>query len=247
MKNLRKNFERFCLRNRSKGIPNLMLYICIGNAVVYLLSVFAQNNFLYYLLCFDRSLILKGQVWRLITYPLTMNAGMGGGMSILLVAISLFCYYSLGMVIERSWGTLKFNLFYLSGVVMMDIFCMFFPNCRADVYYLNMSLFLAYSTMFPDATFLFMMIIPVKAWIFALFDLAMVVLGMIQSSFPYNLFPLIALANYFLFFGSDVLNLFPIRFQMKLRKLFRIKPKQPKVIQFHVSQKPQEQIGRAHV
>ena len=43
MKNLRRIFERFCLRNRNKGIRNLMLYICIGNAVVYLLSMFAQN------------------------------------------------------------------------------------------------------------------------------------------------------------------------------------------------------------
>lgn len=240
MKNLRRKFERFCLRNRNKGIPNLMLYICIGNAAVYLMSMFAQNNFLYYMLCFDRNLILKGQIWRLVTYPLTMNAGMGGGMSILLVAISLFCYYSLGMVIERSWGTLKFNLFYLSGVVMMDIFCMSFPNCRADVYYLNLSLLLAYSTMFPDNTFLFMMIIPIKAWMLALFDLALVLLGMVQSRFPYSLFPLIALANYFLFFGADVLNLFPRGFQQKLRQLFRGKSKQPKVISFHSGQKPQE-------
>lgn len=240
MKNLRRKFERFCLRNRNKGIPNLMLYICIGNAAVYLMSMFAQNNFLYYMLCFDRTRILQGQVWRLVTYPLTMNAGMGGGMSILLVAISLFCYYSLGMVIERSWGTLKFNLFYLSGVVMMDIFCMFFPNCRADVYYLNLSLLLAYSTMFPDNTFLFMMIIPIKAWMLALFDLALVLLGMVQSRFPYSLFPLIALANYFLFFGADVLNLFPRGFQQKLRQLFRGKSKQPKVIPFHSGQKPQE-------
>ena len=240
MKNLRRKFERFCLRNRNKGIPNLMLYICIGNAAVYLMSMFAQNNFLYYMLCFDRILILQGQVWRLVTYPLTMNAGMGGGMSILLVAISLFCYYSLGMVIERSWGTLKFNLFYLSGVVMMDIFCMFFPNCRADVYYLNLSLLLAYSTMFPDNTFLFMMIIPIKAWMLALFGLALVLLGMVQSRFPYSLFPLIALANYFLFFGADVLNLFPRGFQQKLYHLFRRKPKQPKVIPFQSGQKPQE-------
>ena len=240
MKNLRRKFERFCLRNRNKGIPNLMLYICIGNAAVYLMSMFAQNNFLYYMLCFDRTRILQGQVWRLVTYPLTMNAGMGGGMSILLVAISLFCYYSLGMVIERSWGTLKFNLFYLSGVVMMDIFCMFFPNCRADVYYLNLSLLLAYSTMFPDNTFLFMMIIPIKAWMLALFDLALVLLGMVQSRFPYSLFPLIALANYFLFFGADVLNLFPRGFQQKLYHLFRRKPKQPKVIPFQSGQKPQE-------
>ncbi len=242
MNKLRRSFERFCLRNQNKGIRNLMLYICSGNAVVYLLSIISQNNFLYYLLCFDRTLILRGQVWRLFTYPLTMQAGMGGGLNILLVAIMLLCYYSLGMVIERRWGTLKFNLFYLSGVVMMDIFCMFFPNCRADVSYLNLSLFLSYATMFPDATFLLYMIIPIKAWIFALIDLVLVLVGVLHNSFPTNFFPLIALANYFLFFGSDVLNLIPMKWRFKLRKLFRGKKTSagPKVIHFHVSQQPEQ-------
>ena len=243
MKNFRRSFERFCLRNQNKGIKNLMLYICGGNAVVYLLSIIAQNYSLYYMLCFDRTLILRGQIWRLFTYPLTMQAGIGGGLNILLVALVLFCYYSLGTVIERRWGTLKFNLFYLSGVVMMDIFCMFFPNCRASVSYLNMSLFLSYATMFPDATFLLYMIIPIKAWLFALIDLVLVAIGIFQNPFPTNFFPIIALANYFLFFGSDVLNLLPMKWRLKLRKLFHTKSSTggPKVIHFKVSSQPKQE------
>ena len=72
MKNWRRNFERFCYRNRGKGIPNLMLYIVLGNAVVYLISAMAGNYTLYYLLRFNRTAILQGQIWRLITYPLTL-------------------------------------------------------------------------------------------------------------------------------------------------------------------------------
>ena len=33
MKELRKRFDRFCLKNRNKGIPNLMMVIGIGNVV----------------------------------------------------------------------------------------------------------------------------------------------------------------------------------------------------------------------
>ena len=87
MKNLRSRFERFCFRNRNKGIPNLMLYISLGTGLVYLMSQMAGNSTLYYLLCFDRAAILQGQVWRLITYPLTYSAG-----NILLTLISLLCY-----------------------------------------------------------------------------------------------------------------------------------------------------------
>lgn len=243
MKNLRKSFERFCYKNRNKGIPNLMMYICIGNAVVYLLSMFDQSYTLYSLLRFHKGAILSGQIWRLITYPLTMSAGMGSGLGIILVAISLFCFYSLGAVIERNWGTLKFNLFYLSGIVMMDVYCMIFGG-TADVTYLNLSLILAYSTMYPDARFLIFYVIPVKAWVLALIDLAFVAINLFTDPFPYNFFSIVSLANYFLFFGADVLNLFPLSFRVWLRKVFHLKPRSnPKIIQFHVkpsSQQPKQ-------
>ena len=177
MKDLRRRFERFCFRNRDKGIPNLMLFISLGTALVNLMSLITDSNILYYWLYFDRELILQGQVWRLISYPLTYDAG-----NLLLTAISLLCYYSLGRAMENVWGTLRFNLFYLSGVVLMDVYSMIF-GCQADVYYLNLSLFLSYATMYPDSQFLLFFIIPIKAWTFALLDL-IIVIGLDHLSVP---------------------------------------------------------------
>lgn len=222
MKDLRKQFELFCMKNRNKGIPNLMLYISLGTAVVYVMSRIFGSTYLYSLLYFDRSLILHGQIWRLFTYPLTYYNS-----NLLLTAITLLCYYSLGRAMENIWGTLRFNLFYLTGVVMMDVYCLLFGG-QASVYYLNMSLFLSYATLYPDAHFLLFFIIPIKAWIFALFDLVIVLLGLFTSPFPYNLFPVISLANYFLFFGKDVLNVIPMSWRANARRLFRKKPKSQK-------------------
>ena len=225
MKQLRRKFELFCYRNRNKGIPNLMLYVVLGTAVVYFMSQIVNNYYLYYLLCFDRERILQGEIWRLVTYCLTYNSG-----NLLLTAISLFCYYSLGRAMENIWGTLKFNLFYFCGIFMMDIYCMIFGG-TASVVYLNLSLFLSYATLYPDAHFLLFYIIPVKAWIFALFDLITVLIGLFTYPFPYNLFSVISLANYFLFFGKDVLNVIPMSWRANARRLFR-KPKKAKVIPF---------------
>ena len=138
---------------------------------------------------------------------------------------------------ENVWGTLKFNLFYLTGLILMDVYCLIFGG-RADVTYLNLSLFLGYATMYPNAHFLLFFIIPVKAWIFALFDLAIVLLDLFTLSFPYNLFSLISLANYFLFFGKDVLNVIPLSWRINFRRMVRSNKaptsvKQPKVIPFH--------------
>ena len=215
MKNLRNRFDRFCFTHRDKGISNLMLYIALGNALVYLMSMIDRTNTLYYILCFDREAILQGQVWRLLTYALTFDSG-----NILYTAIALICYYSLGRAIENAWGTFRFNLFYLTGILMMDIYCMIFGG-YATAGYLNLSLFLAYATMYPDAQFLLMFIIPVKAWIFALLDLALVVIGLLGNPFPYNLFSVISLSNYFLFFGKDVLNVIPVSWRMNARRLFK--------------------------
>ena len=225
MKNLRRNFERFCYQHRSKGIPNLMLYISIGAALVYIMSMVDKSNTLYNALCFDRALILQGQVWRLFTYVFTYNAG-----NVLFMFISLLCYFTLGRAMENIWGTFRFNLFYFTGVVLMDIFCMIFGGFRADVYYLNMSLFLGYATLYPDAGFLLFYIIPVKAWIFALLDLVLTLVEVIQLTaaglFPYNLFPLIAIANYFLFFGKDVVNVIPLTWRLNARRVFKKKTSQ---------------------
>ena len=159
LKKIRRSFELFCMKNRNKGIPNLMLYVCVGNAIVYLMSQVVGSTSLYSLLLFSRTAILRGQVWRLITWPLTMYRS-----NILLMAVALLCYYSLGRVIEQLWGTCKFNLFYLSGIVMMDIYCLIFGG-TARVTYLRLSLFLGYASMFPDSHCLRVFIIPIRACI----------------------------------------------------------------------------------
>ena len=188
-----------------------MLYISLGSALVYLFTQVDPSNLLYSWLCFDREAILSGQVWRLFTYPLCYSAG-----TVFWTALGLICYYSLGQAIENLWGTFRFNLFYLTGVVLMDIFCMIFGG-YADSYYLNLSLFLAYATLYPDTQFYILFVVPVKAWILAVIDLALILVGLFDI-FPYNLFPLIALGNYFLFFGKDVVNLFPISWRVNAKR-----------------------------
>ena len=59
-------------------------------------------------------------------------------------------------------------------------------------------------------------------------------LDLFTLPFPYSLFSVISLANYFLFFGKDVLNVVPMSWRVNARRLFRKAPtqKKAKVIQF---------------
>ncbi len=250
---MRKRFERFCLRNRDKGIPNLMLYIVFANGIVALMSYLGFSE-IYDMLFFRRDMILQGQVWRLITWPLTITSGTASG--IFLDLILLYCYYSLARAIENVWGTLRFNLFYFSGILLMDIFAMTLGGLPlikeyAGIYivdgvinqgwalyalnmptYLNLALLIGYATLYRDAQFLIFFVIPIRAWLLALFYLAVLGVQIIQLSvpvmyFPHNLFPLVALANYFLFFGKDVLDLLPDSWRVRRKPKKQYAPQQP--------------------
>ncbi len=225
MKDLRRRFERFCLKNRNRGIPNLMLYIAIGNLIVYVLSVIDPSNVVYRYLCFSRSSILHGQVWRLVTYIFTYLLDTSGW-SFFLAAVSLFCYYQFGKILESYWGVFRFNLYYLAGVVLTDLAAIVLGS-GADATALNLSLFLAVATIAPEARVLLFFVIPIKmkymAWVylgFSVLNVAMYLRLYGLLSFAW-LLPVVPLLNYFLFFGSDIKNIFPNTWRVKPRKNYR--------------------------
>ena len=95
MKKLRNRFERFCYQNRTRGIPNLMLFITLGSALVYVMNLVDPQDTLYWILCFNRSAILQGQVWRLFTFVFTYDVG-----NILLTAVSrMNVFFSLALAL----------------------------------------------------------------------------------------------------------------------------------------------------
>lgn len=198
MNELRRKWNRFLYNNSNKGIPNLMLYISVGTLIVYFFTLIDPSNVLYRFLCFNRSAILHGQVWRLFTYIFIPTSS---GIWLFLL---LFAYYGIGRMVEAVWGTLKFNLFYLCGVVIMDIAGLIMGR-TATTYYLNLSLFLALATMYPDNKVLLMYIIPIKMKYLAWVYLAFTVFDVIQGDF----FSVFALLNYFIFFGRDCRNVLP--------------------------------------
>ena len=166
----------------------------------------------YRFLCFSSSKILQGQVWRLFTYVFTYLLDVSGGY-LLLAVVSLFCYYQFGKMLENYWGTCRFNLYYLTGVLLTDLagLLLGYSVTSTD---LNLSLFLAIATLAPDTRVLLMMFIPVKmkymAWVYLGFTALNVILLLPAGLFSfYWLMPLVPLLNYFLFFGSDIQNLFP--------------------------------------
>ena len=241
MKNFQRDLERFFLRNREKGIPDLMLYIAIGNLIVFVFSLFDPSQLLSRVLEFNREAILSGQVWRLVTYILVPEVGAGllGGF---LTFLLFFFYFRIGRTLEQIMGRLKFDLFYLAGILFMDVFGLLFST-YVSAGDLNFSLLLAFATAYPEGQALLLGIIPIKmkvlAWIYLGLTAWGVVSGLIVHFTPVSyyaelapelialrpslvqcLLPLVPLLNYALFFWRDVPNILPF-----LRRASR--PKRP--------------------
>ena len=144
------------------AVPNLMKYICVLYVVGYLIQMFNPLLYFYYL-DLDAEAILHGHIWRIITFIFYPPST-----SFLWMIVALFVYYSLGMTLERVWGTFKYNFFYFTGVILLvlaAILIYLVTGYSVQLYptYMTFSIFLAYALTFPETTFLLYFIIPIKA------------------------------------------------------------------------------------
>ena len=213
LKNLIRRLERFFQRNRDRGIRNLMIYIAAGNAILYVFSMIDPSHFLENLLCFDRTSILHGQVWRLLTYLIVPTAS-GGIFGALFFMLLLFFYCWIGRLLEESMGVFRFNAFYFTGALLMDVFGLLFGVAvYGDV--LSLSLMIAFATMYPEVRVFLFGILPIKIRYLAWLYLGATVLEMIQFR---SIAPLLPLANYILFFWVDIPNLLPMSWRTRRKK-----------------------------
>ena len=211
MKKLNAAIERFAYNHPRFGIPNLMKFIVLGNALVYLLSVFSSASAVSFL-AFDWAKICQGEVWRLVTF--VFMPGYSSLRDLLWVVLFLYFYYFIGSILEREWGTPKFTLYYLSGVVLTVIAGALAALLSGyNIYisgagYVNLSMFFAFAALYPDLQVLFFFLIPVKVKWLALLDGAFFALNIVTSLLSHNLagwlMPIIALLNFVVFFWTEI-------------------------------------------
>ena len=205
MKKLNKRIDMFCYRHPRFGVPNLMLYIVIISLAVWLLSIMDPSKTLMSFFVFSPERILKGEVWRLVSFifvPQSLSFW---------ELLFFYFYYWIGNVLEKEWGTPRFNIFLISGVLLTAVygFIIYFitkQSIAVTTYFIYLSMFFSFATLFPDVQVLFMFIIPIRVKWLAYLDAAFFLLSMLTQSFPFNLLPLVAVLNYLVFFGDDLFS-----------------------------------------
>ena len=210
---LRRKLEKY-------AIPNLTLYLIICYGIGYLMQYLVPAGYQYLML--DPFLVLKGQVWRLVTWILIPP----DSSNIFFVLITLYLYYSLGGLLERIWGTYKYNVYLFSGLLFTILGA--FVLCGYSVlmgaqptmytglylfiygsavyfgqfstYYINMSIFLACAASIPDVQVLLMFIFPIKVkWLGIVYGIILLV-NCIQGGIATWIVVIFSLLNFLVFF-----------------------------------------------
>ncbi len=195
----------------------------ISNLIVFLIGAYVigfaiglMNPGLLGYLSLSPYHILHGQVWRLITWILMPTES-----NILFLLIMALFYYQLGTVLERTWGTFRFNVYIFGGMLftVLGAFILYF--IYAAVYgwtamgnlslilsygfstnYINMSIFLAFATMYPDMEVLLMFILPIKMKWMAYVYAIITVFNLIMADWAGRVAIIMSLMNFLIFFFS---------------------------------------------
>ena len=225
MRAFMKKIDRFVAEHPNFGISRLILYVIIGNAVVWLFCKMDTTSALAYELAFNPAAFCRGHIWQLLTYVLVPDAS-----GPIVLVIELYFYYFIGTSLEREWGTAYFTIYYLMGVILTAVYALIaywltgITNLYITATYIHFSMFLAFATLWPEQRVLFMYFIPIKVKWLGIADavfMALEVIGsLISGDFVLAFLPIIAVLNYLLFCGDWLLEFVsPGRAQQKAKTI----------------------------
>ncbi|MDD6428012.1 MAG: hypothetical protein PUF90_00860 [Lachnospiraceae bacterium] len=151
------------------AIPHLMNWFIGGYVIGYILEAF--GNGLTDLMTLEPYYILHGQIWRIITWVMIPPA-----QNIFFAIIMIIFYWQLGRALEQVWGTFRFNVYMLGGLLITVIaaFILYLSawgitgnqmisiGAYFSTDYINLSIFLAFALTFPEERILLYFFIPVK-------------------------------------------------------------------------------------
>lgn len=223
--------SKFEKRFGKYAISNLSLILILCYVVGYVIELVNADFLLY--LTLNPYAILHGQIWRIFTWIIIPPSSLDP-----FTIIMLLFYYNIGTSLERTWGTYRYNVYLLSGMLFTVLGSFvwlaieYFAGGPAmnptiaslyfSTYYINMSIFLAFAATFPEVQVLLMFIIPVKVkWMGILYGLVLVYDFLFAGSLVTRIAIASSLLSFVIFFFTSRSHIHMSPKQMKRRAEFK--------------------------
>ena len=152
------------------AIPNLTVYLLVGYVIGFGIVNLMRDMVGY--LTLEPALILRGQIWRLISWVLIPPTD-----NLISLVFLVLLYYSLGTALERTWGSFRYNVYIFSGLLftvlaVFGLYVFYYFRYGVEVplsavgligtNYITMSIFLAFAVIYPDMEVMLYFILPIK-------------------------------------------------------------------------------------
>ena len=201
---LERKFGRF-------AIPNLTVYLLAGYVIGFGIMYLMPDMIGY--LTLEPALILRGQVWRIVSWiliPPTTN--------VISLVFLVLLYYSLGTALERTWGSFRYNVYIFSGLLFtviaeFGLYAYFLIRYGVEMplsmvglvstNYITMSIFLAFAAIYPDMEVLLYFILPIKMKWMALVYVVMAGYSFFRGGLMTKVAIGASLLNFIIFFLSS--------------------------------------------
>ena len=203
----------------------------IRNLSRYLIGAYAVGYLLYYLqyltgtavlsyLTLEPYYILHGQIWRLVTWVVVPYNSLSG-LGLFFAIIMMILYYQLGTVLERTWGTFRFNVYIFGGILLTILGAFILHGIFSGLYgsgyilftgpigtmfstsYINQSIFLAFAVCYPNMEVMLYFILPIKMKWMAIFYAILIVIDVIVSSWAGRIAIIASILNFVIFFFTN--------------------------------------------
>ena len=191
------------------AIPNLIVWVLAGYAIGYTLSFIAPGLLNYMTL--EPHYILRGQIWRLVSWVLVPPDS-----NLIFMLIMIMFYYQLGQTLEHTWGTFRFNVYIFGGIIFTVIGAFILYGVMYLAYgvpvigmgdffttnYINMSIFLAFAVCYPNMQVLLYFIIPIKMkWLAVVYGV-LIFFSLIATNWAGRVAIIMSLLNFIVFYLS---------------------------------------------
>ena len=187
LRKLQSKFGKYAIKNLTRYIIGTY----IVGYIILAIGTYTGSGIQYYL-ALNPGAIMRGEIWRLITWILMPPSQIS-----LFTALMLFVYYQLGTVLEHAWGAFYYNLYIFFGMLctVIGAFIIYYPGGGAliiemtggtifSTYYVSLSIFLGFAMTFPNQQMLLFFIIPIRIKWLALVDVAFLIYSVLRSSIP---------------------------------------------------------------
>jgi len=190
-------FRRFLHLLESFAIPNISLYLVIGQVAVFGMEFVGGRS--SYPLWLIPANVLAGEWWRVFTFVLVPPAAHP-----VFIAFAWYLFWMMGSALESNWGAGKYNLYLLVGWALTVGAGFLAPSSIASNGFIAGSVFLAFAWFAPNFELALFFVLPVKIKWLALITWVFYGYTLLFGDWSARLGVLASTGNFLLFFSRDI-------------------------------------------